>query len=528
MAWYQRFEYAIGHWLQKATEHVMGCVLCSPGCFSLFRGKALMDDNVMKRYTTKSEKPKDFVQYDQGEDRWLCTLLLQRGWRVEYSAASDAFTACPEGFNEFFNQRRRWMPSTIANIFDVLGDYKNVTKMNDDISIFYIAYQVMVMVGTIVGPGMIFLMLVGAFTIAFGVSNWTSFMLNLVPILLFSIACYTLDSKIQLLMAQILSAVYALVMMAVMVGILLQINEDGVFAPTTLALLFLAASFILAGIIHPQEFWCLPYGIIYYVTIPSMYLLLVIYSFFNLNNVSWGTREVAKKKTKADIQAEKEQQKAIQEEAKKKKKQEGLLGFLMQKAGASDKGGLEFSLANLFKCMCFTHEEEEGPKKQLVRIAASMEEVNSRLARIESGGGGGGGGLGFRRRSSLGRRGTRTTLMQSSLPEEEEDLVGGGAVNGSIVSGMGGEDSDDSGSYLDSDDDENRVLRDDLVNPYWIEDRDLGNGQIDYLPGVEVQFWKDLIEKYLEPLRKDAEKEKKQAAELLDLRNQVRWMVDIS
>ncbi len=28
---YQMFEYAIGHWLQKSTEHVMGCVLCSPG-----------------------------------------------------------------------------------------------------------------------------------------------------------------------------------------------------------------------------------------------------------------------------------------------------------------------------------------------------------------------------------------------------------------------------------------------------------------------------------------------------------------
>lgn len=47
MAWYQQFEYAIGHWLQKATEHVLGCVLCSPGCFSVFRAKALMDDDVM-------------------------------------------------------------------------------------------------------------------------------------------------------------------------------------------------------------------------------------------------------------------------------------------------------------------------------------------------------------------------------------------------------------------------------------------------------------------------------------------------
>ena len=62
------------------------------GCFSLFRGSALMDFNVMAKYTTKSVRPLDYVQYDQGEDRWLCTLLLQQGWRVEYSAASDAFT----------------------------------------------------------------------------------------------------------------------------------------------------------------------------------------------------------------------------------------------------------------------------------------------------------------------------------------------------------------------------------------------------------------------------------------------------
>ena len=39
---------------------------------------------------------------------------------------------------------------------------------------------------------------------------------------------------------------------------------------------------------------------------------------------------------------------------------------------------MEFNLANLFKCMCFTHEDENNPKKQLVQIAASMEEVTGR------------------------------------------------------------------------------------------------------------------------------------------------------
>ena len=66
MTWYQNFEYAIGHWLQKATEHVLGCVLCSPGCFSLFRGSAVMSNNVMRTYTTVANKAEHYVQYDQG------------------------------------------------------------------------------------------------------------------------------------------------------------------------------------------------------------------------------------------------------------------------------------------------------------------------------------------------------------------------------------------------------------------------------------------------------------------------------
>jgi chitin synthase len=67
MVWYQNFEYAIGHWMQKATEHVIGCVLCSPGCFSLFRGSALMD-KVMQQYTAKATEPQQYIQYDQGKN----------------------------------------------------------------------------------------------------------------------------------------------------------------------------------------------------------------------------------------------------------------------------------------------------------------------------------------------------------------------------------------------------------------------------------------------------------------------------
>jgi len=51
-----------------------------------------------------------------------------------------------------------------------------------------------------------------------------------------------------------------------------------------------------------QELACLPMGVIYFITIPSMYLFLTIYSVFNLNVVSWGTREVPKKKTAEEME----------------------------------------------------------------------------------------------------------------------------------------------------------------------------------------------------------------------------------
>jgi hypothetical protein len=40
-----------------------------------------------------------------------------------------------------------------------------------------------------------------------------------------------------------------------------------------------------------KEFTCLIPGLLYFVAIPSMSMLLFLYSIGNLHNVSWGTRE---------------------------------------------------------------------------------------------------------------------------------------------------------------------------------------------------------------------------------------------
>ncbi|XP_063421976.1 chitin synthase chs-2-like [Mytilus trossulus] len=300
MVWYQQFEYAISHWLQKATEHVIGCVLCSPGCFSLFRGSAIINSGILKTYTSLPSEAKHHVQYDQGEDRWLCTLLLKKGWKIEYCAESDSYTFAPEGFYEFFNQRRRWTPSTMANILDLILDYKNVTKTNQNISFLYIVYHIFLFVSTLLTPGSIFMLILGAIILGFeAIPPWLALILNLIPVGIFILLCLYASSQKQLQYAAVLSGVYVIVMVIVMIGVIRDALNEGLCSVTTILLLFVAGVFVISAFVHPKEFLCIMPGLLYFVAIPSMSMLMFLYSIGNLHVVSWGTRET-KQKTESD------------------------------------------------------------------------------------------------------------------------------------------------------------------------------------------------------------------------------------
>lgn len=479
MVWYQMFEYAVGHWLQKATEHVIGCVLCSPGCFSLFRGKALADDGVMHKYTTRSTEASHYVQYDQGEDRWLCTLLLQCGYRVEYSAASDAFTHCPEGFNEFYNQRRRWMPSTMANIIDLLMDYEHTVKINENISLLYIGYQIILLIGTVIGPGTIFLMLVGAFVAAFGLDQWSSFYWNLAPIAVFVLVCATCNADVQLFFAGLISAIYGLIMMAVFVGVMLQISQDGFLAPSSLFFFCLAAEFIIAALLHPKEFNCLKYGVVYYVTVPSMYMLLVIYSVFNMNNISWGTRDVTVvPKPAAD--AEKK------EEEEKPEKKDKILSFL----GANtddNQGTWEFSVNRLFKIMCCTYKEDKPETETLKKIQEAIGQLDKKIDHLEK--------------------------MTYSYSEPE--LVNTGTT---FMEGSKGTLRNRNTPAVKEDADNISTPSEEVMENSWFYDGGLIRGEVHYLDKKEETFWRELLEKYLYPFEDD---QKQLGKDLKDLRDKM-------
>lgn len=60
---------------------------------------------------------------------------------------------------------------------------------------------------------------------------------------------------------------------------------------------FTAGTFIVCGVLHPGELITLLQGLVYYVAIPTMYMILMLYAVCNLNVISWGTRET-KQETK--------------------------------------------------------------------------------------------------------------------------------------------------------------------------------------------------------------------------------------
>ncbi|XP_054627280.1 chitin synthase 1 isoform X2 [Dunckerocampus dactyliophorus] len=292
MVWYQKFEYAVGHWLQKTAEHVFGSVLCSPGCFSLFRASALMDDNVLKRYTTTATRAAEYVQYDQGEDRWLCTLLLQQGWRVEYNAASDAYTNSPQEFKEFYNQRRRWGPSTLANTLDLLHSGSETVKRNSSISRLYIFYQMFTVGSSILGPASVTLMVAGAFQFVFQLAGTISIIIASIPPVFYIIVCFVAKPNNQITIAGIMSVLYAFLMTASLFSIIGDMVVQGTFlTPTGVFLVSMTIMYMVTAILHPEEFGMIIYGLMYFICIPSGYLLLTIYSLVNMHIVSWGTRE---------------------------------------------------------------------------------------------------------------------------------------------------------------------------------------------------------------------------------------------
>lgn len=315
--WYQLFDYAIGHWFQKPAEHILGSVLCSPGCFSVFRCSAL--ERVLEEYSTEATSGLEFLMKDMGEDRWLCTLLIKRGLRLEYCAISEDQTYVPTDFDEFFKQRRRWIPSTMANLVMLVSESGIITRGNDSISILYILFQVVMIFSTAISPATVILF-IGAGLQLFNVKYGTTITLLFILGIGYGLICLYSSPKTQLDISKLLTFFFALLMAVVLVGVCTDIVNDIIgpqsriplgpgdcdqfdrkganksdeyyqclkgqsFAAnltnglsnhfqlrisiTVIFIAVLLGTFLLAAILHLKEFYCIFHIIWYFLGLPS-------------------------------------------------------------------------------------------------------------------------------------------------------------------------------------------------------------------------------------------------------------------
>ncbi|KAF8324620.1 chitin synthase [Cantharellus anzutake] len=126
----QVYEYYISHHLSKSFESLFGSVTCLPGCFSLYRirtsdkGRPLIISNrVIDDY---SENIVDTLHKKNllslGEDRYLTTIMMTHfpTFKMKFTPDAIAHTVAPDRWDVLLSQRRRWINSTIHNLVELL------------------------------------------------------------------------------------------------------------------------------------------------------------------------------------------------------------------------------------------------------------------------------------------------------------------------------------------------------------------------------------------------------------------------
>ena len=171
----------------------------------------------------------------------------------------------------------------------------------------------------------------GSLAIIFNINSSSALVLSVIPPAIYLGLCFKLKTDTQIIIAEVMSVIYAFLMLVVSMTIISELNvnrlcrhlcgnfsctwrptlscfnlkiappiyfpsgsmvkDKTILTPSSIFIVSMAIIYIITAIMHPQEFLLLFHGFLYIICIPSSYLLLTIYSMVNMNNVSWGTRE---------------------------------------------------------------------------------------------------------------------------------------------------------------------------------------------------------------------------------------------
>jgi chitin synthase len=242
--------------MAKAFESLFGSVTCLPGCFTLYRLRTpdthkplLISNQVIEGY---SENRVDTLHMKNllhlGEDRYLTTLLLKHFpfFKTQFVRDAHAYTVAPDDWKVLMSQRRRWINSTVHN----LGELMFLDQLCG-FCCFSMRFVVLIdLVSTLTQP----------VSVAY-VCEITS-----PPVLLSQ--CHT----------QIAYLIYL-------------IATQGTSSGTEqLALIMIAAIYGLQALVFimRRKWDMIGWMVFYIVAIPAFSFLLPLYSFWRMDDFSWG------------------------------------------------------------------------------------------------------------------------------------------------------------------------------------------------------------------------------------------------
>ncbi|EDN99258.1 hypothetical protein SS1G_14118 [Sclerotinia sclerotiorum 1980 UF-70] len=237
----QVYEYFISHNLAKAFESLFGSVTCLPGCFTMYRVRAaesgkplfvsreVVDDYSNIRVDTLHMKNLLHL----GEDRYLTTLLMKHHskYKTKYIRTAHAWTIAPDTWTVFLSQRRRWINSTVHNLAELV-------PMSE----------------------------------------------------LCGFCCFSMRFVV---MIDLVSTLVQPVTIAYIVYLIVLVIQSPSFVPVT-AFVLLAAIYGLQAIIFivRRKWEMIGWMILYIVAIPVYSLCLPLYSFWHMDDFSWGNTRV--------------------------------------------------------------------------------------------------------------------------------------------------------------------------------------------------------------------------------------------
>ncbi|KAK0557735.1 Chitin synthase, class 8 [Tilletia horrida] len=237
----QVYEYYISHYLAKAFESLFGSVTCLPGCFSMFRirtpdthrplfiANSIVDDYSENRVDTLHSKNLLHL----GEDRYLTTLVLKHfpDYKTVFVRDGKARTAAPEEWKVLLSQRRRWINSTVHNLFELIFT-----------------------------PG------------------------------LCGFCCFSMRF---IVMIDLLSTIIAPITVVYLVYLIILVSTTNLQVPV-LSIVMLAAIYGLQAIIFllNRKFEMIGWMLVYICGLPIWSLFLPLYAFWHMDDFSWGSTRV--------------------------------------------------------------------------------------------------------------------------------------------------------------------------------------------------------------------------------------------